>query len=127
VKENPKKNKRQQPSSPASAVSDPATSSSPSALRQRLKVGFYFGLWYALNVYYNSKFAMVDGPELKVLALLMVKLSPVFLRDSRCHLRRLRSHQQEAPERAATAVGGRIGPARDRDAVRVSFVASEAP
>lgn len=29
----------------------PATES----LKKRLLVGFYFGLWYALNVYYNSK------------------------------------------------------------------------
>jgi hypothetical protein len=27
-----------------------------SALFQTLKVGFYFALWYTLNVYYNSKF-----------------------------------------------------------------------
>ena len=27
-----------------------------SALMQRLKIGFYFALWYALNVVYNSKF-----------------------------------------------------------------------
>ena len=26
-----------------------------SSILQRLKVGFYFGLWYALNVFYNSK------------------------------------------------------------------------
>jgi len=26
------------------------------ALLDRLKVGFYFGLWYALNIIYNSKY-----------------------------------------------------------------------
>jgi hypothetical protein len=29
--------------------------SSSTGLKQRLKIGFYFGLWYALNVIYNSK------------------------------------------------------------------------
>lgn len=24
-------------------------------MKERLKIGFYFGLWYALNVIYNSK------------------------------------------------------------------------
>jgi hypothetical protein len=32
----------------------PSSSSTQSALMLRLKIGFYFGLWYALNVYYNS-------------------------------------------------------------------------
>ena len=28
----------------------------PSSLVQNLKIGFYFGLWYALNIVYNSKY-----------------------------------------------------------------------
>jgi hypothetical protein len=32
------------------------SASAPSALLVRLKVGFYFALWYALNIIYNSKF-----------------------------------------------------------------------
>jgi hypothetical protein len=35
------------------AVATPATPT-VSPLRLRLKIGFYFGLWYALNIYYNS-------------------------------------------------------------------------
>ena len=27
-----------------------------SGLKHRLKLGFYFGLWYALNIFYNSTF-----------------------------------------------------------------------
>jgi hypothetical protein len=39
----------------ATAPSASSPSSSSSCLLRRLKIGFYFGLWYALNVYYNSK------------------------------------------------------------------------
>ena len=31
----------------------------PSALVQRLKIGFYFSLWYALNVIYNSTYLLM--------------------------------------------------------------------
>lgn len=31
----------------------------PNELLQRLKIGFYFGLWYFLNVVYNSEFRQV--------------------------------------------------------------------
>lgn len=32
-------------------------------LMQTLKVGFYFGLWYALNIVYNSKCAAVSAAK----------------------------------------------------------------
>ena len=37
----------------AAAVA-PAATTAVSPLVLRLKIGFYFGLWYALNIYYNS-------------------------------------------------------------------------
>ena len=40
----------------AAVAPSSASSSSNSALLQRLKVGVYFGVWYALNVIYNSKY-----------------------------------------------------------------------
>lgn len=33
-----------------------------SALLHRLKIGFYFALWYALNVAYNSTFPLIFSP-----------------------------------------------------------------
>lgn len=34
-------------------TADSATAAATEGLKQRLKIGFYFGLWYALNVIYN--------------------------------------------------------------------------
>mmetsp|Transcript_5287 Transcript_5287/g.10118 ORF Transcript_5287/g.10118 Transcript_5287/m.10118 type:complete len:133 (-) Transcript_5287:1116-1514(-) len=36
------------------------TANDGSGLMQTLKVGFYFGLWYALNIIYNSKSLQVQ-------------------------------------------------------------------
>ena len=38
------------------SLSTPRGGAASDSLTERLKIGFYFGLWYALNVVYNSKF-----------------------------------------------------------------------
>ena len=43
------------------AAAAAAESGVGSLVLQRLKIGFYFGLWYALNIVYNSKFSCWCG------------------------------------------------------------------
>jgi hypothetical protein len=55
-------------------------SASTVALLQNLKVGFYFALWYALNIYYNSKFQMIKkivegSPSIRVCVSGMIQSS----------------------------------------------------